>query len=125
MKNLKNITLLTLVLALFSFVNLKAQNPASPSKTATVVIKTSGECDMCKEKIESTLGKMSGVKKVTLDVATKDVTVEYITKKTSPDKLRKALAEIGYDADDVKANNRAQRDLPACCQPKPKADSTK
>ncbi|CAN5316515.1 hypothetical protein BH09BAC5_BH09BAC5_11180 [soil metagenome] len=123
MKTLKKISLLTIVLALFSFINVNAQTATPTPKTATVVIKTSGECDMCKKTIESNIGKMAGVKKAVFDVATKELTVEYNTKKTSPDKIRKAVSELGYDADDVKANNRAQKELPDCCRPK--ADSAK
>ena len=117
MKTIRNISLFAFVLALFSFANLNAQTPAPTSKNAVIKIKTSGECDMCKKSIESEVGKMSGVKKVTLDIETKILTVEYNTKKTSPDKIRKAIAGIGYDADDVKANNRAQKELPGCCKP--------
>lgn len=123
MKTIQKISLLTFVLALFSFVNLHAQEKAKPAKSATIVIKTSGECDMCKKKIEGEIGKMAGVKKAEFDVATHMLTVEYNPRKVSPDKIRKAISEIGYDADDVKANNRAQRELPECCRPK--ADSAK
>jgi mercuric ion binding protein len=118
MKTLQKISLLTFVLALFSFVQINAQTAPATTKTSVVKIKTSGECDMCKKKIEAEVGKMSGVKKAELDVDSKILTVEYNAKRTSPDKIRKALANIGYDADDVKANNRAQKELPACCRPK-------
>jgi|ERR1041385_3332318 copper chaperone CopZ len=129
MKTLRKISLLTFVLAFFSFVSVHAQTSATstkaPSKTSTIQIKTSGECDMCKKKIEGEIGKMAGVKKAELDVATHVLTVEYNPKKVSPDKIRKAISDIGYDADDVKANNRAQKELPQCCQPKAKADTAK
>lgn len=121
MKTLRNISLFTFVLAFFSIANLNAQTTEPASKNAVVKIKTSGECEMCKKSIESEVGKMTGVKKVTLDIETKILTVEYNAKKTNPDKIRKAISNIGYDADDVKANNRMQKELPECC--KPKADS--
>lgn len=69
---------------------------------------------MCKKRIESEVGKMKGVKKSELDLTTKVITVEYNPKKTSPEKIRKAISEIGYDADAVKANNRASKTLPHC-----------
>jgi copper chaperone CopZ len=124
MKTLCKISLLTFVLAFFSFAGVNAQTKA-PAKSTTIQIKTSGECDMCKKKIEGEIGKMAGVKKAELDVATHVLTVEYNPKKVSPDKIRKAISNIGYDADDVKANNRAQKELPQCCQPKAKADTAK
>ena len=73
---------------------------------------------MCKKRIEAEVGKMKGVKKATLDLTTKELTVEYNPKKTSPDKIRKVISDIGYDADEVKANNRSQKNLPHCCAPK-------
>lgn len=117
MKTLRNISIFTFVLALFSFANLNAQTATPTGKNAVVTIKTSGECEMCKKSIESEVGKMTGVKKATLDIETKILTVEYNSKKTNPDKIRKAIAAIGYDADDVKANNRRQKELPSCCKP--------
>lgn len=118
MKTLRNISLFTFILAFFSFANVNAQTTApATTKNSVVKIKTSGECEMCKKTIESTVGKMTGVKKATLDIESKVLTVEYNAKKTSPDKIRKAISNIGYDADDVKANNRMQKQLPSCCQP--------
>jgi mercuric ion binding protein len=119
MKTLKNISLFTFVLMLLSFANVNAQTATkSPAtKNSIIKIKTSGECEMCKKTLESEVGKMTGVKKVEFDIATKTLTVEYNAKKTSPDKIRKAISNIGYDADDVKANNRAQKSLPGCCRP--------
>ena len=87
------------------------------SKIDTVRIKTSGECDMCKNKMEKEVGLMKGVKTATLDLSTQVLTVVYNTNKTNPDKIRTVISNLGYDADNVKANNRAQKKLPNCCQP--------
>ena len=119
MKNLKNIALLTFVLALFAGVQLIGQTTTTPPAKNTIIkIKTSAECEMCKERIEKEVSLMKGVKKAELDVATKILTVEYNSKKTSAEKIKKAISNIGYDADEVKANNRATKNLPHCCQPK-------
>jgi periplasmic mercuric ion binding protein len=118
MKNLKSISLFTLLLLFCGGISLCAQ---TAEKTATIKIKTSAECDMCKQKLEKEVGLMKGVKKAELDLATQVLTVEYNPKKTNPDKIRTVITNAGYDADDKKANNRAQSKLPACC--KPGADS--
>lgn len=117
MKNLLTFSLTAIVLFLFANAPLQAQT-AAPAKNAVVKIKTSAECDMCKTRIEKEVSLMKGVKKATLDLETKVLTVEYNSKKTSPEKIRAAIAALGYDADDVKANNRATQQLPHCCQPK-------
>ncbi|HET6993097.1 MAG TPA: heavy metal-associated domain-containing protein, partial [Bacteroidia bacterium] len=118
MKNFKTVFILTFLFSLFTGMNVNAQAVA---KTETIKIVTSAECDMCKKKIETEVGKMKGVKKAELDLATKTLTVEYNTKKTSPEKIRKLISDIGYDADDIKANNRANKNLQHC--PAPQTDS--
>lgn len=112
MKTVASIVVVLLAV-LFAPVNLAAQ------KTDTVKIKTTAECEMCKAKLEKEVGLMKGVKHVNLDLKTQVATVVYNNTKTDPAKIRTVIASIGYDADDVKANNRAQRKLPACCQPGP------
>jgi mercuric ion binding protein len=116
MKTLIKISLLTFLLTFIFGMNLNAQTAAP--KTETVKIKTSAECDMCKKRIEKEVSLMKGVKKAELNLTDKVLTVEYNAKKTSPEKIRKLISDIGYDADGVKANNRATKELPHCCQPK-------
>ena len=70
--------------------------------TAEVKVKTSATCDMCKETIEKYVAFEKGVKKITVDVDTKIATVVYNPQKTSPEKIRTAISNAGYDADDVK-----------------------
>lgn len=84
--------------------------------TAEVKIKTSATCEMCKETIEKYVAFEKGVKKVTLDVSTKIATVVYNPQKTSPEKIRTAISNAGYDADDVQANKKAYNKLDECCK---------
>ena len=123
---MKKITLVAFALTFIASINLFAQTADIPvSKIAVIQIKTSGECDMCKTKIENTIGVMKGVKKTELDIPSQILTVAYNTQKTTPEKIKNAIAEIGYDADEVKANNRAAKKLPACCQPQPRPEIQK
>lgn len=86
------------------------------NKLAEVKIKTSSQCDECKQRIEEALAFEKGVKKSELDIETQIVTVSYQKKKTSPEKIRKAISKVGYDADDVAADPKAYNKLPACCK---------
>lgn len=91
------------MLSMFLFVaTAQAQNP----RKTEIKIKSTVECAMCKKNLESKLGKVKGVRKVTADFNTKEITVVYNAKRISPEEIRKAIADIGYDADDVKANNK-------------------
>ena len=82
----------------------------------TIKIKTSSQCDMCKERIEEALAFEKGVKSSELDVETQIVTVSYKAGKTTPEKLRQAISKAGYDADDVAADTKKYEKLPACCK---------
>ena len=93
--------------------NLFAQ---SPGKLAEIKIKTSTQCEQCKNRIEGALAFEKGVEKADLNLETKTVTVIYTTGKTDPSKLRKVISKTGYDADDVKADPEAYKKLPACCK---------
>lgn len=81
-----------------------------------IVIKTSAQCGMCKERIERDMSFEKGIKYVNLDLETKDLTVRYRTDKSTPEEIRRAVARIGYDADDVPADPEAYERLPACCR---------
>jgi copper chaperone CopZ len=85
-------------------------------KVKEIEIKTSAQCEMCKERIEKNMAFEKGVKAVELDLETKVLTVKYKTDKTDPEKLREAVSKIGYDADDVAANPEAYEKLPECCK---------
>lgn len=86
-------------------------------KVEEVVIQTSAECGDCKKRIETKLNYMKGVRFAELDVPSMKLTVSYSTKKISLDEIKTAISDLGYDADDKKANEAAQNALPLCCQP--------
>ena len=89
---------------------------AADGKFETIRIKTSSQCDMCKERIEEALAFEKGVKKAELDVETQICTVTYKKGKTTPEKIRKAISKAGYDADEVAADPKAYAKLDACCK---------
>jgi len=109
MKNLKSLAIFTiLIFALGSFVNAQGLK--------YVKIKTSAVSELCKETIENSLAYEKGVKDVDLDLESKIVTVKYSDKKTTDEDIRNAIAKLGYDADDKKADSKAYSDLPNECK---------
>jgi periplasmic mercuric ion binding protein len=82
----------------------------------TVQIKTSAVCKMCKAKIERELAFEKGVKNATLDVPSQILTVSFNPQKTDVDKIRKAINQTGYDADELPANPKAYDKLDDCCK---------
>jgi len=86
-------------------------------KPLVITIQTSAQCGDCKQRIESTLNQTKGVVYAELNLETKVVEVKYKPSKTNAAAIKTALINIGYDADDRKANPSAQKALPLCCQP--------
>ena len=115
---MKNLTVL--FIAMFLTSSLLSAGP----KVETIKIKTSSQCDMCKERIEEALAFEKGVKSSELDLETKIVTVTYKAGKTTPGKIRTAISKVGYDADDVSAEMKAYGKLPACCKKPDDPDSS-
>ncbi len=85
-------------------------------KYSEIKIKTSAQCDMCKETIEKAMAYEKGVKTSDLNVDTKICTVKYDATKTTPEKIKLAISKVGYDADEVKADQKAYAKLSPCCQ---------
>ena len=110
---IKSVIMFIFVLLMHSGVQAQEKQ----QKFQTVVILTSSECGDCKERIEGALNYTKGVVFAELDVSTKQVTVKFSTKKITLQRVKEAIAAIGYDADEVKAVPAAQKNLPKCCQP--------
>ena len=106
----KNVSILTILLTISSLAF------AIPPKTAEMKVKTSAKCGMCKKRIERDLGVSKGIVSSSLDLTDKVVTITYNTKKTNPEKIKAVIAKIGYDADEVVANQKSHDALPGCCQ---------
>lgn len=62
------------------------------------------------------LNYTKGVKFGELDVPSRKVTVKFSPSVITLDEIKKKISELGYDADDVKANHDAYEKLPSCCK---------
>lgn len=105
----------TIILSLIILLGLSSIY-AQKSKIETIKINTSGQCSMCKERIEKALVFEKGIKNADYDIETAVVTIKYNTTKTTPDKIKKVINLCGYDADDSKADEAAYQKLPNCCK---------
>ena len=117
---MKKIILLAITLFSFSFLQASALGEFNyeekESKYDTITIKTSAVCKMCKERIEHDMSFEKGVKAVELDLNSQELTVIYKKGKTTEEDLKVAVTKIGYDADEMMADQKAHDKLPACCQ---------
>ena len=109
---MKNI--IFLFICLMGFQTVKAQEKKSGNET--VIIQTSAQCGDCKERIEELLNYIKGVTFAELDLVTKKVTVKFKSSKISLSEIKNKISDLGYDADEVKANPSGKAKLPECCQ---------
>ncbi|WP_462281221.1 heavy-metal-associated domain-containing protein [Salinivirga cyanobacteriivorans] len=93
MKNL--IRLLTLLLFVSLNIDTQAQKPKKIEQT---VFTCNLDCSSCETKIMRSIPYEKGVKNVKVDLANKEVVVEYKKSKNSDQNLIKAFKKIGYKA---------------------------
>ncbi len=104
-------------LALFLILGAVSTGFAQAKAVQKVVINTpTVQCEMCKDKIEKYLTREPGVSAVKVDYKKKTTTVTYLTDRNNIEQLKTAIANAGYDADDVTADEGAYKKLPACCK---------
>ena len=106
-----------LQLSLIGLLGLAFTSFAQQKVTDKAIIKTpTVQCNMCKEKIENYMAHQYGITSVKVDVKKKVTTVTWITDRTNIEVIKTAIANAGYDADDVAADETAYKRLPKCCK---------
>jgi len=78
-------------------------------------IKVSGNCEMCKERIETAAKSVAGVTTAEWSAETKQLHVSFDGTKTSSDAIQKAIAKAGHDTEKYKAPDDVYKALPDCC----------
>jgi len=73
-------------------------------------------CEMCKNKIETYLNRYDGVLTINVNVKRKETTVKYVTDRINEEEIKTAIANAGYDAGDVPANEESYKRLPKSCK---------
>lgn len=104
----KVLSLLLVMTTLFGVSKVAAQ-----SKTER--FKVSGNCNMCKKRVEKALA-VDGITKADWNVETKMMTVTYDAAKISNEAIQKKIAAVGHDTEKEKAADAVYNKLPGCCQ---------
>jgi mercuric ion binding protein len=106
---------IVLAAVVLSFFSLNAMAQVKPVLTAT--IKTlNARCEECKDKIETYLKRYDGVMSINVNIRKGETTVKYITDRINIEDIKAAIANVGFDADDVPANPDFYKLLPKCCK---------
>src|SRR6476659_4990404 len=86
------------------------------SDKAVISLPTLQPCDKCKDQIEFFIGKTDGVSSIKVDLKRKTATVVWLTDRTNKEYIKTAIANLGFAADDIEAEEYAYKRLPACCK---------
>ena len=106
MKTFKILSLAAIAIALSTSVS---------AQTKTATFHVSGNCGMCKSKIEKA-AKDAGAKSAEWNEETKNITVSYKTSSTNTAKIQQKIASAGYDNAGAKASNESYNKLHGCCK---------
>lgn len=109
---MQKIVLTTLFGCLLSFFVSAQVKAVQTVKISTPTV----QCDMCKERIESYLKRYDGVLSANVNVRRKETTVKFATDRTNEENIKAAIANAGYDANEIKANPDSYKALPKCCK---------
>ena len=106
-----------MMLLAFAAGTVSVTNAQVQKSSTTVTIKTpTVQCESCKQRIENYLAREEGVYKAVVDYKRKTAKVSFYTERTNIETVKAAIANAGYDADDVAANPDSYKKLPLCCK---------
>jgi copper chaperone CopZ len=95
----------------------KAENTPSAAVTATISLPTA-KCGMCKKTIKNAVIEKAGASTIVFanDPPKMTATVSFDPATTSQEKICKAIAESGYNANDIPRDSAAYENLHSCCK---------
>ncbi len=105
--------LIVLITLLLGTVSANAQVKVSGKAIIKVPALT---CEVCKDKIEQYLFRAYGITSVKADVKKHTVTVTWLTDRTNIEQIKTHIANTGFDADNITAEEFAAKKLPPCCK---------
>lgn len=80
-----------------------------------VMVKVGGECEMCKDRIETAAKSVPGVEMANWEIDSKMLHLNFDSSKTSSDEIQKTIAKVGHDTEKFKAPDEVYKELPECC----------
>lgn len=102
-------------LKIFSLITAVFFSTAVFSQEKKESFKVSGECGMCKSKIEKA-AKAAGASFALWNVDKKELTVTYNSTSTNTAKIQEEIAKVGYDTPKFKATDETYNNLHECCK---------
>ena len=97
-------------------VTFSAQAQDKKNKNAKFDIEVNGNCELCKKRIEKAAFSVSGVKLAVWNIDTHQLNLILNEEKASVLDVKKAVAKVGHDTDEVKATDEDYDNLHGGCK---------
>lgn len=98
------------------FVALSTQAQEKKNKNAKYDVEVNGNCEQCKKRIEKAAFSVSGVKSAEWHMDDHMLHLIINEEKCSVLDVKKAIAKVGHDTDEVKATDVDYERLHSCCK---------
>ncbi len=108
---MKNILLGIMLL----FVAFSTQAQDKKNKNANYTFEVNGNCEQCQKRIQKAAYSVNGVKSANWDIESHQLSVIINEEKCSVLDVKKAIAKVGHDTDEIKATNEDYEKLHSCC----------
>src|SRR5688500_15319237 len=106
-----------LLFSLLAICGFAFSSVAQTKAVQTVIISTpTVQSEMCKKKIETYLGRYDGIATVNVNYKRKETTVKYLKDRINEEEIKTAIANAGYDANEITSNPESYNQLPKCCK---------
>ena len=104
-----------ILIFLVTLMGINVQAQEKKNKNTKYDITVSGNCEMCKIRIEKAAYSVAGIKTANWHVDNETLYLIMNENKTDVGMIQKAIAKVGYDTQDLKATEEAYSKLPDCC----------
>ena len=85
------------------------------NKNAKHSFEVNGNCEMCQKRIQKAALSVSGVKSVVWNIETHQLDLILNEEKSQVLDVKKSIAKVGHDSDEVKATEEEYKNLHGCC----------
>ena len=98
------------------FVAISVQAQVKKNKNAKYTIEVNGNCEQCQKRIQKAAFSVAGVKTASWSIETHKLDLTLNEEKTSIAAVKKAIAKVGHDTEEIKATKADYDNLHSCCK---------
>ena len=104
-----------LILVILTALPIVVMAQEKVNKNTKLSFKVTGNCEICKKRIEKATFSVKGVKMANWDIPSNIISIIHDPSKASVEIIQKAIARAGHDTPLEKAEDDVYDKLPMCC----------